>query len=228
MSYCGASIFSENLSGLTTEVIFLPCSGGTISLGTQVFPFTYVNDYYFGTYNCYVPLYDYVYSITIPCPSPTPTPTNTETPTPTTTETPTNTPTETITPTNTSTNTETPTQTPTPTNTETPTQTSTETPTPTNTETPTSTPTNTQTPTPTHSRFGFVVYTGLTSDNACSQVNIPITIYGDESFFDQNILFYNSSFGPVTIDMAGFYNYNQVYVELFVDGTTNGAFSLCL
>ena len=81
MSYCGASIFSENLSGLTTEVTFLPCSGGTISLGTQVFPFTYVNDYYFGTYNCYVPLYDYVYSITIPCPSPTPTPTNTETPT---------------------------------------------------------------------------------------------------------------------------------------------------
>jgi hypothetical protein len=228
MSYCGASIFSENLSGLTTEVIFLPCSGGTISLGTQVFPFTYVNDYYFGTYNCYVPLYDYVYSITIPCPSPTPTPTNTETPTPTTTETPTNTPTETITPTNTSTNTETPTQTPTPTNTETPTQTPTKTPTPTNTETPTQTPTNSQTMTPTHNRFEFVVFTGLTSIDACSQVNTTTTIYGDESFFDQNILFYNSSFGPVTIDMAGFYNYNQVYVELFVDGTTNGAFSLCL
>jgi len=99
MSFCGASISSESLSGLTTEVTFLPCSGGTISLGEQVFPFTYVNEYYFGTYNCYVPLYDYVYTISIPCPSPTPTTTPTETPTATTTETPTNTPTETTTPT---------------------------------------------------------------------------------------------------------------------------------
>jgi hypothetical protein len=99
MSYCGASIFSESLSGLTTEVTFLPCSGGTISLGTQVFPFTYVNEYYFGTYNCYVPLYDYVYTIEIPCPSPTPTPTSTTTPTVTPTVTPTNTQTSTPTPT---------------------------------------------------------------------------------------------------------------------------------
>lgn len=95
MSYCGASIFSESLSGLTTEVTFLPCSGGTISLGTQVFPFTYANEYYFGTYNCYVPLYDYVYTIEIPCPSPTPTPTSTTTPTVTPTVTPTNTQTST-------------------------------------------------------------------------------------------------------------------------------------
>jgi len=99
MSYCGASIFSESLSGLTTEVTFLPCSGGTISLGMQVFPFTYVNEYYFGTYNCYVPLYDYVYTIEIPCPSPTPTPTSTTTPTVTPTVTPTNTQTSTPTPT---------------------------------------------------------------------------------------------------------------------------------
>ena len=107
MSFCGASISSENLSGVTTEVTFLPCSGGTISLGTQVFPFNYVNEYYFGTYNCYVPLYDYVYTVEVPCPSSTPTPTPTVTPTPTetttltptTTETPTSTPT--ITPTST-------------------------------------------------------------------------------------------------------------------------------
>jgi hypothetical protein len=225
MSYCGATIFSENLSGLTTEVTFRPCSGGTISLGTQVFPFTYVNDYYFGTYDCYVPLYDYVYTLEIPCPSPTPTPTSTTTPTvtptetPTITETPTATPTETPTPTNT----ETTTQTPTPTNTETPT----ETPTPTNTETPTQTPTNTQTMTPTHNRFEFAVFTGLTSIDACSQVNIPTTIYGDDSLFDQNIQFYNDSFGPVTIDMESFYNYDQVVVELFVDGAVNSVFTLC-
>jgi hypothetical protein len=213
MSYCGASIFSENLSGLTTEVTFLPCSGGTISLGTQVFPFTYANEYYFGTYNCYVPLYDYVYTIEIPCPSPTPTPTSTTTPTVTPTETPTSTTTPTVTPT----------ETPTPTNTET----TSETPTPTNTETPTQTPTNTQTPTPTHNRFEFAVYTGLTSDDACSQVNIPTTIYGDESLFDQNIQFYNDSFGPVTIDMESFYNYDQVVVELFADGAVNSVFTLC-
>jgi hypothetical protein len=225
MSYCGATIFSENLSGLTTEVTFRPCSGGTISLGTQVFPFTYVNDYYFGTYDCYVPLYDYVYTLEIPCPSPTPTPTSTTTPTvtptetPTITETPTATPTETPTPTNT----ETTTQTPTPTNTETPT----ETPTPTNTETPTQTPTNTQTMTPTHNRFEFAVFTGLTSIDACSQVNIPTTIYGDDSLFEQNIQFYNDSFGPVTIDMESFYNYDQVVVELFVDGAVNSVFTLC-
>ena len=103
MSFCGASISSENLSGVTTEVTFRPCSGGTISLGTQVFPFNYVNDYYFGTYDCYVPLYDYVYTVEVPCPSATPTPTPTETPTSTPTETPTETPTST------------PTKTPTPT-----------------------------------------------------------------------------------------------------------------
>jgi len=95
MSFCGASISSENLSGVTTEVTFLPCSGGTISLGTQVFPFNYVNEYYFGTYNCYVPLYDYVYTVEVPCPSSTPTPTPTVTPTNTSTVTPTNTPTQT-------------------------------------------------------------------------------------------------------------------------------------
>lgn len=117
MAVCGVTIFSENLSGLTTNVTFYPCSGGTISLGDQVFPFNYVNDYYYGTFDCYVPLYDYNYEISIPCPTVTPTVTPTETPTPTVTETPTNTPTVTETPTNTPTVTETPTQTPTPTNT---------------------------------------------------------------------------------------------------------------
>jgi hypothetical protein len=234
MSFCGASISSENLSGETTEVTFRPCSGGTISLGTQVFPFNYVNEYYFGTYDCYVPLYDYVYTVEVPCPSSTPTPTPTETPTNTPTETPTNTPTNTQTPTNTTTTTQTPTTTPTntPTNTQTPTTTATQAPTPTTTatQTPTTTPTETptRTPTPTNNRFGFAVYTGLTSDDACSQVNIPATIYGNESLFDENTQFYNDSFGPVTINMTGFYNYDQVVIELFANGTTNGVFSLCV
>jgi uncharacterized delta-60 repeat protein len=117
-----------------------------------------------------------------------------------------------------------PTPTPTPTNTTTPTNT------PTNTTTPTNTLTNTptETPTPTNNRFGFAVYTGLTSDDACSQVNIPATIYGNESLFDENNQFYNDFVGPVTIDMTGFYNYDQVVVELFANGAINGSFSLCV
>jgi hypothetical protein len=110
----GIRILSDNLSGLTTEVTFFPQTGGTIDLGFQVFPFSYISDYYYGTYSCYVPTYATTYTIDVLSPTPTPTPTVTETPTntPTNTETPTNTPTNTETPTNTPTNTETPTQTP--------------------------------------------------------------------------------------------------------------------
>jgi uncharacterized delta-60 repeat protein len=121
-----------------------------------------------------------------------------------------------------------PTPTPTPTNTTTPTNTPTNTTTPTNTLTNTPTETPTRTPTPTNNRFGFAVYTGLTSDDACSQVNIPATIYGNESLFDENNQFYNDFVGPVTIDMTGFYNYDQVVVELFANGAINGSFSLCV
>jgi hypothetical protein len=254
MADCGVYISSVSLSGLTTEVTFFPQTGGTaVDLGNQIFPFSYVANYYYGTYNCYVPTYAYTYTVIVPAPTPTPTPTNTETPTPTptnthtvtitptntatptntpsetptqtptntptVTQTPTNTPTVTQTPTNTPTNTET--QTPTPTNTETPT----ETPTPTNTETPTETPT--QTPTPTHNRFGFAVFTGSSFEEACSQINIPTTIYGDESLFDENTLFYNDFVGPVTINMTGFYNYELVVAELDSNGFTIGSYGLC-
>jgi hypothetical protein len=99
----GVRIMSINLSGLTTNVTYLPESGGTIDLGTQVFPFDYLSDYYWGTYNCYVPTYATVYSINVIAPTPTPTvtPTNTGTPELTPTQTPTNTttPTNTKTPT---------------------------------------------------------------------------------------------------------------------------------
>jgi len=242
MADCGVYISSVSLSGLTTEVTFFPETGGTVNLGTQTFPFSYVADYYYGTYNCYVPTYAYTYTVVVPGITPTPTatstvtptntPTNTTTPTvtPTNTETPTNTPSET--PTNTPTNTET--STPTPTNT--PTNTGTSTPTPTNTETPTQTPTTTltstptatptHTPTPTHNRFGFAVYSGVTFDDACQQVNVPTTIYGDQSLFDENTIFYNEFVGPVTIDMTGYYNYEQVVAQLDSTGQS-GAFGLC-
>jgi hypothetical protein len=95
MADCGVLISSVSLSGLTTEVTFFPQTGGTaVDLGNQIFPFSYVANYYYGTYNCYVPTYAYTYTVIVPAPTPTPTPTNTETPTPT----PTNTSTPTVTP----------------------------------------------------------------------------------------------------------------------------------
>lgn len=113
----GVRILSDNLSGQTTDVTYLPESGGTINLGVQVFPFNYISDYYFGTYNCYVPTYGFTYSIDVLGPTPTPTVTQTPTVTigltPTSTETPSPTPTETIEITTTPTQTGTPTQTPT-------------------------------------------------------------------------------------------------------------------
>lgn len=183
MAVCGVTIFSENLSGLTANVTFYPCSGGTISLGDQVFPFNYVDDYYFGQYDCYVPLYDYNYILEIPCPSPTPTVTTTPTITPTITLTP--------------------------------------------TETPTETPTPTPTITPTNARFEFVCCTGSSQSEACLCSGETVSIWGDDSVFDENIIFYNEQIGPVSVDMSGFYNNSSIVVELSSDGTTAGFYSLC-
>jgi len=144
MSDCGVSIFSDNLSGLTANVTFYPCSGGTIDLGQQTFPFAYETDYWYGTYDCYVPTYAFNYVLDIPCPTPTPTQTSTQTstPTPTLTSTVTQTSTTTVTPTPsiTASQTSTPTQTPTVTPSVSPTTTMTPTPTRTS-STPTPTPT---------------------------------------------------------------------------------------
>ena len=93
----GVRILSNNLSGLTTNVIYYPLTGGTIDLGGKVFPFEYLSSYYYGLYSCYVPTYDYTYTITVTAPTPTPTTTNTPTPT----ITPTITPTASVTPTKT-------------------------------------------------------------------------------------------------------------------------------
>ena len=185
-----------------------------------------------------------------PAISPTPTPTVTPTPSVTPTLTPTITvtasvtatitPSTSVTPTLTPTSTETPTPTPTVTSTETPTPTpsvtatitptSTETPTPTPTVTPTVTstvtPTTTITPTPTNARFSFSTTSGATGYEACHGGS-SITIWGDESLFDQNTIFYDSASGPTTTDMAGFYSYNGVVTEVDSDGSQLGAFSLC-
>ncbi len=144
--------------------------------------------------------------------------TPTQTPTPTTTNTPT--------PSNTATNTPTPTQTPT--QTQTPTNTGTPTPTPTQTQTQTSTPTqtSTQTPTPTSNRFAFTVYSGVTSNDACGQSNPTITIYGDESFFDENSIFYDTIVGPSVGTLTGYFNNSQTIVQL-INGVEGGGFSLC-
>ena len=73
MSVCGILISSNNLSGLTANVVYFPESGGTIDLGTQVMPFTYYTDYYYGTYSCYIPTYNYTYDLVIAGLTPTPT-----------------------------------------------------------------------------------------------------------------------------------------------------------
>ena len=127
---------------------------------------------------------------------------------------------QTLTPTPTQTQTQTPTQT----STQTPTQTSTQTPTP--TQTPTQTGTPTQTPTPTGNRFAFSVYSGTTSDEACGLYFSPITIYGEDSLFDENIIFYNTIIGPSTENLNGYFNNSQIVVQLN-NGTQTGGFSVC-
>lgn len=105
----GVRITSTNLSGKTATVTFLPLTGGTVSIGSKTIPFNYVADYLYGTYEIYIPLYDYTYELEVVAPTNTPTPTPTVTSTPTLTATltetpePTSTPTQTNTPTVTST-----------------------------------------------------------------------------------------------------------------------------
>lgn len=61
----GVRILSDNLSGKTVNVTYLPISGGTIDLGTQTIPFNNIDSNPWGTYQVYVPEYDYTYSLTI-------------------------------------------------------------------------------------------------------------------------------------------------------------------
>ncbi len=213
----GVRILSDDLSGQTANVTYLPDTGGTIDLGSQIFPFNYISDYYYGTYNCYVPLYGYNYSIVVPGPTPSPTPTNTQTPTvtpglsPTPTETTTQTPTNTSTPTVTPTNTLTPTPsvtvglTPTATSSNTPTPSITPTNTPTNTETPTTTPTNTPTNTQTPTN---------TSTPTTTPTNTPTNTQTPTNAICKTFLL----FGGVNNDTRfGVRNCEGVIVEFTVD-----------
>jgi hypothetical protein len=101
----GVRITSTNLSGKTATVTFLPLTGGTVNIGSKTIPFNYVADYLYGTYEIYIPLYDYTYELEVVAPTTTPTPTPTVTSTPTLTATLTETPEPTSTPTLTSTST---------------------------------------------------------------------------------------------------------------------------
>jgi hypothetical protein len=214
----GIRILSNNLSGLTTNVTFLPQSGGTISLGTQVFPFNYISEYVYGTYNCYVPTYGYTYSLDILAPTPTPT----TTVTPTKTSTPTPTPTKTSTPTPTPTNTASPTQT------NTPTKTSTPTPTQTNTLTPTNTSTPTQTPTPTEiTRYIFINLCHDESDvtGACNCLGTA-TVWTNNPVFGASTLIWSDPSGPNTGNPEGWYSisgFSYVASTECGPGCTSGA-----
>ena len=184
----GIRILSDNLSGLTTNVTFLPQSGGTISLGTQVFPFNYISEYVYGTYNCYVPTYGYTYSLVVLGPTPTPTVTSTPTPTTTITQTPTNTSTTTNTPTNTPTTTTTTTNTPTP------------------TQTPTDTPTITPSPTEI-ARYIFSDICHSESDvtGACDCLGTA-TVWTNNPVFSASTLIWSDPSGPNTGNPEGWYS----------------------
>lgn len=164
---------SPNYSGYVADITFYAQTGGTISLGSHLTPYTADLDYYYGTYQLCYSAFGYCCetSIVAPTNTPTVTPTNTPTPSITASQTPTQTPTVTptntqtptpsvtagMTPTPTSSNTPTPSITASRTPTVTPTNTATQTRTPTSTPTttPTRTPTNTPTVTPTKSQVWY-------------------------------------------------------------------------
>ena len=69
----GARITSENLSGKTATVTFIPytgaTSGTTVNLGTKTIPFNNINTHPYGVYNLYFAEYDYTYSLTVDQPA---------------------------------------------------------------------------------------------------------------------------------------------------------------
>ena len=99
------TISTNNYSGYNANVIYSPSTGGTINLGSVILPYIYTTEYYYGSYEIYIPETEVTCILDYPLPTPTPT------------VTPTNTPTNSVTPTNTPTQTPTNSLTPTPTNT---------------------------------------------------------------------------------------------------------------
>lgn len=68
----GARITSNNLSGKTATVTFVPytgqTSGTTVNLGTKTIPFNNINTHPYGVYSLHFAEYDYTYTLTIPEP----------------------------------------------------------------------------------------------------------------------------------------------------------------
>lgn len=68
----GARITSNNLSGKTATVTFVPytgtTSGSTENLGTQTIPFNNITNHPYGLYSLYFAEYDYTYTLRIPEP----------------------------------------------------------------------------------------------------------------------------------------------------------------
>ena len=65
----GARITSENLSGKTATVTFVPytglTSGSTVNLGSKTIPFNNINEHPYGIYSLYFAEYDYTYTLTV-------------------------------------------------------------------------------------------------------------------------------------------------------------------
>ena len=51
-------ISTDNFDGFTADITYYPYTGGTINLGTQMLPYDYNTDYFYGTYEVYIPYFD--------------------------------------------------------------------------------------------------------------------------------------------------------------------------
>ena len=88
--------------------------------------------------------------------------------------------------------------------------------------------TSTQTPTATQpTRTAFSVYSGTSIIESCSEVNTPVTVYGNNSVWGDVTAILNVPTGPATIDMTGFYNFGGISIEVDSTGQLVSA-SLCI
>lgn len=78
-------IQTQNYSGKTANITFFPDTGGTIDIGSQIVPYDYYAEYYYGTYELYFSEYGYTCFFEVPNPKPVTTTTTIYTTTTTTT-----------------------------------------------------------------------------------------------------------------------------------------------